>query len=120
MNQHRYKSHKHLINNNNADDIAEKIINSQNAGFASKDLLHVLVNLSFSLSYSLTSKKYSNRNKVTSFETLEKTDKLLREITGYIKNVEHGREELTEEKTEYFLEVTKNKLKKYYKIEFKT
>lgn len=114
INQHKYKSYKQLIDTKNADEIATKILNNQNTDCTSKDLLYALVNLSFSISYDSTAKHYSIENKVASFEELLKSEEPLRDIMSCIKDVEHGKEKLTEEKTEYFLELTKNKLLERY------
>lgn len=110
-NQNKLKCHNSLLNSCSSKNVAEILLEGKVLDFCSEDLLYVLNNLSFSLSYKLSADYYNERESFTIFKNLIKHS-ILKDLVAYIKDVENGRKELREDKTLEFVVKTKNFLLK--------
>jgi len=104
-NQSRFK-HNNLLLNSDYLEAARTILGKERSNSCTEDLLYVLNNLSFSMSYKLSAEHY-NKNNFTTFKNLTKNP-ILKNIIQYLKNVENGRESLREDKTLGLLNSTKS------------
>lgn len=104
--QNKFKCNESLLNSDSSEKIAKTILEEKILNFCTKDLLYALNNLSFSLSYKLSAEHYMENKSSTSFKALIKKT-LLKELVGYIKDVENGVVELKEDVTLDFIAKTK-------------
>ena len=104
--QSRFKYNNSLLNSN-CPEAAKTILGKEQSNSCTEDLLYVLNNLSFSMSYNLSADYYNNKKTFTTFKELTKNT-LLKNIMQYLKNVENGRENLREDKTLELLTSTKS------------
>ncbi|MDP2907043.1 MAG: hypothetical protein Q8O03_03820, partial [Nanoarchaeota archaeon] len=104
--QSRFKHNNSLLNSN-YQEAAKIILGKEQSDSCTEDLLYVLNNLSFSMSYKLSADHYNNKKAFTTFKELTKNT-LLKNIMQYLKDVENGRENLREDKTLELLTSTKS------------
>jgi len=102
-NRNKYKCNNLILEKPNRKDI----LLDNNLDFCTKDLLYVLNNLSFSLSYKLSAKHYSEKKTYVIFKEISKNYPL-GDLMDYLKGVENGKQALTEKKTNYFIQETRN------------
>lgn len=104
--QSRFKHNSSLLNSN-CLEAAKTILGKEQSNSCTEDLLYVLNNLSFSMSYKLSADYYDKKKSFTTFKDLTQTP-LLKNIITYLKDVENGKENLREDKTLELLTLTKS------------
>ncbi len=106
-NQNMFKRNNLLLSSNSPKEAAKIILGKEQSNSCTEDLLYVLNNLSFSMSYKLSADDYNNKEAFTTFKELLKNP-LLKNIVEYLKNVENGKENLREDKTLELITLTKD------------
>lgn len=105
--QNRFKCNEALLNSDSSKKVAKDILEKKVLSFCSEDLLYTLNNLSFSLSYKLSAQHYNKKKSFTVLKDIIQHD-FLKDLIAYIKDVENGKDKLTEHKTLEFINQTRN------------